>query len=249
MRPILLLFIIIILGSCKTTKRLGPMPERTMEEVISALKSRNIDFQWFSAKASTSLESPDENVSGTLNVRMKSDSILWVTVKKIGIEAARILADKNNYTIIYRFESAYEVWPLKHLKSYVHTDAEFYDIQQLLFGNVIIPDVANSEFLKDSIYYVIKTNSDDLMLTYHINGYNLELEKMEISDKMGRTATAHYSDYRPVGTHGQFSFQRVYRFPNPSGEYGTITMDLSDVEIDIPKEINFSIPSHYERIN
>ena len=248
MRLILLLFILITLGSCKTTKRLGPMPERTMEEVISALKNRNIDFQWFSAKASTSMESPDESISGTLHVRMKSDSIIWVTVKKL-VEVARILAEKEKYTVLYRFVSEYEVWPLKHLKSYVHTDAEFYDIQQLLFGNVITPEVANSEFLKDSIYYVIKTNSDDLMLTYHINGYNLELEKMEISDKMGRTATAHYSDYRPVGTHGLFSFQRVYRFPNPSGEYGTITMDLSDVEIDIPKEISFSIPSHYERIN
>jgi hypothetical protein len=87
------------------------------------------------------------------------------------------------------------------------------------------------------------------MLTYYINGYNLELEKMEISDEVGKTASVQYSDYRPLGKYAKFSYQRVYRFPDPSGEYGTITMDLSDVEIDVPKEINFSIPSHYERIN
>ncbi|MBK9566509.1 MAG: DUF4292 domain-containing protein [Saprospiraceae bacterium] len=88
-----------------------------------------------------------------------------------------------------------------------------------------------------------------LSIKYYLNGYNLELSKMEISDVKGRTASVQYSDYRAVGKHDQFSYQRVYRFPNPSGEYSTITMDLSDVEIDIPKEIIFSIPSHYERIN
>lgn len=68
-------------GFLQNDQRLGPVPERSMEEVIAALKNRNIDFQWFSAKASTSLESPDENISGTLHVRMKSDSIIWVAVK------------------------------------------------------------------------------------------------------------------------------------------------------------------------
>ena len=222
MRQIIFLFIAIFLGSCKTTKRLGPVPERSMEEVIAALKNRNIDFQWFSAKASTSLESPDENISGTLHVRMKSDSIIWVAVKKL-VEVARILAEKEKYTVLYRYVSEYEVWPLKHLKSYVNTDAEFSDIQQLLSGG--------------------------LSIKYYLNGYNLELSKMEISDMKGRTASVQYSDYRAVGKHDQFSYQRVYRFPNPSGEYSTITMDLSDVEIDIPKEFIFSIPSHYERIN
>jgi hypothetical protein len=248
MRPIIFLLIAILLGSCKTTRRLGPLPERSMEEVIVALKNRNIDFQWFSAKASTSLESPDENISGTLHVRMKSDSIIWVAVKKL-VEVARILAEKEKYTVLYRYVSEYEVWPLRHLKSYVNTDAEFSDIQQLLFGNVIIPEASDSKLSKDSIYYVIETKSGDLFLKYYLNGYNLELSKMEISDMMGRTASVLYSDYRAAGKHDQFSYQRVYRFPNPSGEYSTITMDLSDVEIDIPKEINFSIPSHYERIN
>ena len=248
MRQIIFLFIAIFLGSCKTTKRLGPVPERSMEEVIAALKNRNIDFQWFSAKASTSLESPDENISGTLHVRMKSDSIIWVAVKKL-VEVARILAEKEKYTVLYRYVSEYEVWPLKHLKSYVNTDAEFSDIQQLLFGNVIIPEASDSKLSKDSIYYVIETKSGDLSIKYYLNGYNLELSKMEISDMKGRTASVQYSDYRAVGKHDQFSYQRVYRFPNPSGEYSTITMDLSDVEIDIPKEIIFSIPSHYERIN
>ncbi|MBK7636655.1 MAG: DUF4292 domain-containing protein [Saprospiraceae bacterium] len=248
MRQIIFLFIAIFLGSCKTTKRLGPVPERSMEEVIAALKNRNIDFQWFSAKASTSLESPDENISGTLHVRMKSDSIIWVAVKKL-VEVARILAEKEKYTVLYRYVSEYEVWPLRHLKSYVNIDAEFSDIQHLLFGNVIIPEASDSKLSKDSIYYVIETKSGDLSIKYYLNGYNLELSKMEISDVKGRTASVQYSDYRAVGKHDQFSYQRVYRFPNPSGEYSTITMDLSDVEIDIPKEIIFSIPSHYERIN
>lgn len=244
------LFIFLLTSwSCQTTKRLGPIPSRTKEEVISALEKRNIDFQWFSAKASTSIESPEENISGTLLVRMKSDSLLWTVVKKFGIEAARLLADKEKYTVIYRFESAYEVWPIDHLKSYIRTDAEFADIQQLLFGNTIIPEVSTSELVKDSISYVLISSSGDLNIKYHVNAYTMELEKMELSDKRGRTASAIYSDYRLIDKYGKYSFHRKFTFPYPSGEYATITMELSDVEINVPKEINFSIPSHYERIN
>lgn len=244
-----ILLIIITVWSCKTTKKLGPVPERSKDEIISSLVKRNIDFKWLSAKVSTSIESPDENISGTLHVRMKANSIVWVVVKKLGIEAARIMANKDDYTILYRFESAYEVWPLSQLKSYVHGDVQFADVQQWIFGNVIIPDKDNSTLHQVGTHYVLETKIDNLLIKYFVNGYTAELEKMELIDNENNTASVQYADYRKISTHGKFSFNRIYKIPYPSGEQGTITMQLSDVEIDVPKEIKFTIPSHYEKIN
>lgn len=158
-------------------KRLGPLPERTQEEVIAALIKRNIDFQWFSGKMSTSVESPDENVSGSMMVRMKRDSVLWVAVKKFGIEAVRLLVEQDQYTILYRLESAYESGNISQINDIISVTANFEDIQQLMFGNIILPENNQVDFRKDSIYYVVHTKVDDIILEYFVNGYNLQLEK------------------------------------------------------------------------
>ncbi len=250
MRFIFFLLIIATAG-CKTSKRIAqlPLPERTKDEVITALKSRNIDFKWFSGKMSTALESPDESVSGSMSVRMKKDSLLWVTVKKFGIEAARILADKNKYTILYRLEGVYESGPITQINEIVSLSASFEDLQELMFGNVLLPEENNITFFKDSIYFVVSTKVDDLAIKYYVNGYSLELEKMEVVDKMNRIAKAYYSDYRQIGTYGKVAYERIFDFPYSSTSNATITMRFSEIEINIPKEIVFSIPSHYEKIN
>jgi len=243
------ILIMITFIACKTAKRMIPMPERSQDEVITALKKRNIDFQWFSGKVSTSLESPDENVSGSMTVRMKKDSVLWVAVKKFGIEAARLLVEKDQYTILYRLESAYESGNISQINDIISVTANFEDIQQLMFGNVILPEDKEVQFRKDSLHYVILTKVDGIILEYFVNGYSLQLEKMNITDKMNRTANAHYTDYRKVPGFGDIAYERTFVFPYSNTANATINMKFSEIEIDVPKEIKFSIPKNYEKIN
>lgn len=248
MRLIAILMLLTFMA-CKTTKRLAPLPERSQEEIIHALKKRNIDFQWFSGKVSTSMESPDENVSGSMTIRMKKDSVLWVAVKKFGWEAARLLVEKDQYTILYRLESAYESGNISQINDIISVTANFEDIQQLMFGNVILPENEEINFRKDSVYYVILTKVDGIILEYFVNGYNLKLEKMNITDKMNRTANAHYSDYRKIDGFGDVAYERTFVFPYSNTANATINMKFSEIEIDVPKEIKFSIPKSYEKIN
>jgi hypothetical protein len=249
MRFFLAVFAVFILMSCRTLKKLPPVPDRNVEEIIQSLRTRNIDFKWFNAKMSTALESPDESVSGSMTVRIKRDSIVWVAVKKFGIEAARLLVDKNNYTILYRLEGVYESGNISKINDIITVTANFEDIQQLMFGNVIIPENGASDFRKDSIYYVVSTRVDGIFLEYFVNGYNLQLEKMIITDKMNRVAKAFYSDYRDVGNFGKVAYQRAFEFPYAYDKTATINMKFSEIEIDVPKEIKFSIPDSYEKIN
>lgn len=243
------ILLILIFTACKTTKRMIPVPERSQDEIVRALKKRNIDFQWFSGKVSTSMESPDENVSGSMTVRMKKDSVLWVVVKKFGIEAARLLVEKDQYTILYRLESAYESGNISQINDIISVTANFEDIQQLMFGNVILPENEEINFRKDSVYYVIHTKVDGIILEYFVNGHTLQLEKMNITDKMNRTANAYYTDYRKLAGFGDVAYERTFVFPYSNTANATINMKFSEIEIDVPKEIKFSIPKSYEKIN
>ena len=198
---------------------------------------------------STSVESPDENVSGSMMVRMKRDSVLWVAVKKFGIEAVRLLVEQDQYTILYWLESAYESGNISQINDIISVTANFEDIQQLMFGNIILPENNQVDFRKDSIYYVVHTKVDDIILEYFVNGYNLQLEKMKITDKMNRTAVAQYTDYRQIAGFGEVSYERTFILPFSNVSNATIHMKFSEIEIDVPKEIKFSIPKSYEKIN
>ncbi|MBC7884861.1 MAG: DUF4292 domain-containing protein [Saprospiraceae bacterium] len=251
MRYIIFIFCITFLLSCRSTKNLhhGPVPTRTKAEIYQALVNRNIDFTWFDGKMDTHLESPDENISGSMMVRMKKDSIIWIAVKKFGIEAARVLIDPKKYTVLYRFEGVYETNPVSKLNELFSVAANFEDAQQLMFGNVILADSSQMTLSKDSVYYKLQARIDDLLLSYYLNGYTLELEKMLITDQMNRTATALYSDYRNVAGYGRISYERNFIFPYEKEGTARINIKFSELTINVPKEIKFSIPDSYEKIN
>lgn len=244
------LILAIFLVGCATKKSIhkGPIPVRSNQQLLNALVKRNIDFEWFHGKMSTRISSPDENISGSMVVRMKKDSIIWVAVKKFGIEAARVLVDQNEYTVLYRLEGYYETNPVSKINEIFSVATNFEDAQQLMFGNVILPDSSQVKVTQDSVYYVMDAKVDDLLMKYYIHAYTLELERMTITDKANRQVTAYFSDYREVAGFGKVAFDRRFNFPYESQGQANIELKFSEIEINVPKEIKFSIPSSYERL-
>ena len=95
--------------SCSTSKKVS-IVERTPEELIQSLTNRNIDFKYVNAKLSTSVDNPDESISGTMQVKMQKDSAILVSVKKFGIEAAKIyekFKDKQEQNVLQNLGDCY----------------------------------------------------------------------------------------------------------------------------------------------
>ena len=244
----LIMFMIGTFLSCATQKKVN-IVERSNEELISALNNRNINFTWINAKLSTSIDNPDEKISGTMQVKMQKDSAILVSVKKFGIEAAKIYVDPKSYTILYKFESAYEVESLDKIKNIFAVNAAFTDLQQLLVGNVMIPELSSAVISKTTDHYILKSQEDNLALEYTINGNSLELAQLKITDLQNRTVVIQYSDYRMYPGKGKIAYQRSVSYPYSDTENGSLELTISEIVIDKPSEIKFSIPGHYEKIN
>lgn len=248
MRAAIALTLMMVLAACGTSKKLGPVPERSDKEVLESLRKRNVDFKYFNGKLGTSLESPDENISGSMQVKMVRDSSIWVAVKKFGIEAARMYADPKGYTVLYRFESAYETGTMSEIGKIIGISADFSDMQQLLFGNVVLP-ASDAAVARDSVWYVVTSFADGLALKYYVNGYDLSLHRLEVVDPAGRKASLQYADYRTVDGYGKIAFERTAVFPYSYQGDATLRMNFSEFEINVPRQIKFSIPDNYEKIN
>lgn len=246
----LILCALILMYGCSSSKNLGsgPPPLRSKSELIGALQKRNYDFSWFSGKASTELKSQDENISGSLQIRMKRDSVVWIAVKKFGIEAARVQVDKNQYTILYRLEGLYQRGNISDIGDILSIAPDFEDLQHLVFGNVILPDSQSTEVAVQGALYILTTRMDGIVIDYKINGHNLMLEGADITDRMGRKASIQYKDYRKVSGGHLISFERRLDFPYTEKDQASFYLKFSEIEVDVPVEIKFNIPKSYSEI-
>ena len=90
---------------------------------------------------------------------------------------------------------------------------------------------------------------DDLLIAYRINAYTLHLDRTDITDKMNRTASAIYNDYRMMPNGSMMSYERKLIFPYSANDVASLFLKFSEIEIDEPKEIKFNIPASYSQVH
>lgn len=233
----------VLLGSCKA-KKITSDKMKSEKELQQALDLHNYDFDWFSAKGKLKYKNVYESGKATINVRMKKDSIIWLNITKFSIEIARVKMTPDSVYVVYRWERLYTRDRLEKFTSDYNTNFNFTELQDLFFGNVTTTE--NVNFVeRDSTKYHISADKDGIKYDYHVNPYNLLLEKFYVSDSERRGVIGKYGDYKEHEDGNLFSYLREYTFKEDD-EVTYLAIDYSDIEIDVPKKIKFSIPSHYD---
>lgn len=245
--PIVSIIFFVGLYSCKSTKSISQGDQRkSNKELQHAIDHHNYDFEWFSAKGSIKYRTLDEVGKATINIRMKKDSIVWMQIKKYGLEISRALMTPDSVFVVYRWERFYEKGLLEEYTAAYNTNFNFSELQDFFFGNVTTSD--HTEVIsQDSSAYHLTAREEGIRYDYYINPYNLSLEKISIKDIGQREVLGKYGDYRTDENRNVFSYFREYTFKEDN-EVTYISLDYSNIEIDVPKNIRFEIPAHYDRL-
>ena len=145
---LLIVAILALFTSCKSTSGLhkGTPPSRTKDEVLKALNLHNIDFTWFAAKANAHFESESLSGSGSLQLRIRKDSLVWMTGKKFSIEGFRSIINKDSFYLVNRIEKYYHAEANRSLTRTFGIDLSFEDVQHLLAGNMFLPGKNDSTY-------------------------------------------------------------------------------------------------------
>ncbi len=242
----------IVISGCKTKKIVqytGPVPDRSKGEILTALSDHNYDFVWYACETSITLNTPDEGVSGKSYIRMRRDSIIWASVKKFKVEAVRSLITPETYIAANRLDKTYQKGSTEDVFAKMGLSLDFMDVQQAIFGNIIIPDSNTISIEKEGEHYVVKAMDQDLQLKYWVNAYDLELDKVKMVDYRGREINIDYDDYRTIDSGEKLAFFRHYIVPSNGTGDAEIFMKVKKIEINIPKKTRFSISSRYERVH
>lgn len=236
---------------CKTSSMLtgGAAPQRTKQEVLSALESHNIDFSWFAAKADANYESSALSGTGALQLRIRKDSLVWMTGKKFSIEGFRSVINPDSFFMVNRIEKYYHAESNQSLTRTFGIDLNFQDVQHLLAGNMLLPQPTDSiDFTQQLQQCLLTAHMEGLTLVYNFNARTLELNAVNITDAAGRRIEVELGNYKKVKKLPKLPYNRKYTFVEPDRETSVLEIKIEEIEIDVPKTVNFTIPSHYDRL-
>ncbi|HLC83927.1 MAG TPA: DUF4292 domain-containing protein [Bacteroidia bacterium] len=142
-----LLFVSLLLSSCKSRQKITLNNGRCILDfknartLTSHLKEKEFKFDRLNAKLSVDAEIDSTSASFTVTLRMKRDSVIWMSLSKLGIEGARVLITKDSVKFIKRplgdDIGKFFVGDYAYISKMLNTDMDFEMLQSLLIGNSV----------------------------------------------------------------------------------------------------------------
>ncbi|MEO8886812.1 MAG: DUF4292 domain-containing protein [Mucilaginibacter sp.] len=150
LNKLLIAVCLLVMVSCKARKKLvvappAPVPAPVVKTVnpIDDIKARQLNFNTFAAKSSTTLNIDDNSNDVTLNIRIDHNKKIWVSVTAIlGIEVARALITPDSIYVINKLQGMYLKKPFSYIYTYASKQINYKTLEALLVGNAM-PEILN----------------------------------------------------------------------------------------------------------
>jgi len=254
---ILLFFSLLFLTACSTKKLIQEdgttkldLKKRSSKYLLKKLKAKELDVEWLSSKAKITYKDEAQTRKFNANIRVRKDSVIWMNVKKLSVEAFRILITQDSIFIIDRLEKKYYTHGLDFVEEKFNFPGQFQALQTAILGNPYFFDRQKlSANIADQQYQLTSGAEIRTRSTYLLNGLDYSLEKMSFFDvERNRKLAIELSDYLTVIDQLIFPHKRTYTIESKETGVAKIDMKFSKVQLNTPKSIIFSVSDKYERI-
>lgn len=119
-----------------TLKERCRMDFKSGKSLSERMNANSFLFNYASAKLSCELTMDGEEYSFTINVRILKDSVIWMSISKLGIDAARVMITKDSVKFTVGMgERKFFKGDFSYINSQLKSDLDFDMLQALLFGN------------------------------------------------------------------------------------------------------------------
>ncbi|MCC6599284.1 MAG: DUF4292 domain-containing protein [Crocinitomicaceae bacterium] len=144
---------ILFLSSCRTSKKAieerDPLRNHSSGYLLKQYEKNEFNYQWLRMKVDVNVKTPNEATGFKANIRMKSDSVIWISVTPLlGIEVFRILITKDSVKYISRIpeNKYYYTGGFSSVSNVAKIDLDFNMLQDLLIGNAVGLDKEEGRF-------------------------------------------------------------------------------------------------------
>lgn len=269
-RSMILLFLVtLILVSCKSQKKIvlnnGKciLDFKNSRTLTSNLKSNEFHFERLNAKLAVEALIDSSSNSFTVALRIKKDSVIWMSISKLGIEGARAFITKDSVRFINRITSKYFKGDYAYISKLLNTELDYEMLQSLLVGNSvefynedekIKPGVDNCQYTLGTIRkYKLrrvmekgKNLKEPAQSIYMIPGTFKIARILFYEFNPDRSFDARFGDYKNVDSTQLFPMQMNYNIKAQKN----VVIDINYTKVTLNEEqtFPFKIPDNYEQI-
>jgi len=242
--------ILIIFSSCKGTQNAttAKPKKNSPKYTLYAAKKEAFDFKTLSVSGKVYTSFPEMgSVSLNYKLNMKSDSLIWVRISKLGFEAARAKISRDSVWVLDRMQNVLMVSDFSLLESYIGFQADFELLEDIILGNYnpVPADLTVQDKKADpQIFYGAEGATD---FYYSIRTTDFKLGGIEVKNEMGNQhARVEYGDFKKVAEQ-LMAHKGSIEVLAPQGsslkfQHNKVNFNPSNVTF------KFRIPDNYKRV-
>jgi len=242
------LILILICGACSTTQSVfnGRIKPMTTEELDTEIRKQEIVFETFAAKAKVDVSSLSSTNSFSVSMAVRSDSMIGLSLRMLGIEGARVRITPDSIEILDRINQEYIPRPISFLKDSLLVDLDYSGLQDLLTGNPIMYDSASLTQEESEAYYILHARNGVYKNTLSLDE-GIAIVRMFILDlQTQRSLDMHLGAYEKTAGR-RFAMNRQILI-HASGDLQA-NIEFTEVVFDEPFSFSFSVNPKYTRVD
>lgn len=215
------------------------------------LEVNEMDFDHFQGKTKITFKDPEHDINAKATIRIRKDSIIWMTFSAVGISGGKCLIDKDSITIINQLKREYYVYEYPELSKRFNFKINYETIQAAALGNLIIGRRENDRAIPVTDATVLRQQLGPVSVDNFIHKDTHKIIRVAMLEKQSEnSAMINYNNFQAVNDQ-YFPFSGLislfYKSENLNFNT-TIEFEYSKAEIsDKPLRFPFRIPKKYVR--
>ena len=213
-----------------------------------------IDFHYLTAKSKISFKSHTQDIdNANVNIRVRKDSLIWLSISKLGIEAARGLITPDSITIIDKIHHEYSVYDFPTLSKQFNFDMNFELLQALIVGNLPLPKQPAQKIKNERDYLLLRQSEGKVLVENYIGEQDRKLKKLMVTEQPTKnTLQLDYDDFTSLNNF-LFPYTSLMTLDYKSQSDGQFYQTLLRIKhnkvelVDKNPGFPFTIPASYKR--
>lgn len=238
----------IIIFSCKRS----PISKSVAVIDTVSFDINNLDYKYFSAKSKVKYQDASNQMSFTVNSRIRKDSIIWLSVSPaVGIEAARVLIKKDSIFVLDRLNNTYYAHDYEFFENQFGIDLSYSMLEGIFLGNLLLQKTPEDQKRKDEQEncFVLLQHLNNISIENRIEPTALKIKQVYVKDSQGNSLISDFTDFSPLNDQ-IFAYKskiKIEFISDTTKKITTLNIEHNKAEIS-ENELNFpfNVPSKFE---
>lgn len=215
-------------------------------EQTSSIWQKRLECTTMSTKAKMHYDGGDKSLDFTANIRLKKDSIIWVSITVAGlVQVGRAIITPDSFKAVMYTEREAYVGPISKASQILPEGLDFYSLQNLLLGNPILQNVKANFAQEESNVFTFRFLHNNYLEQVHYSKTDSMLiaNQLITQNNISQSLNQSLNNISSIGNK-KFATDRKLSIVT---EKNTLLVEMNLTNTAFDEELNypFSIPKNY----